>query len=776
MRTNKSKISAVISVFVLAVLFVTLTASVYASGDTVDYTKPSDEGVKELSSAYAVGKYLSEKGEELSNTEREFLDKFGTLKLKYSDIITTDKVTLDYDTASGILSVEAKEYSYTGQDGTIVWRPVYVSVGGADVSLSGGHASFSADPAAAAEGCTVFYEASVSFTALDINTVLNLYRDTAKYISDTEDYEKKLSAYNEYVRAKRLYDDAKAKYDKYLSDYARYLSDLEKYKIYEQEMKKYEADYKIYMDNLAVYEAYEAELEKYAEYLSDMELVRKHLAAVELVKVEMTDKRTLYGAVTGGTVDQVLENESLLTGTLDADAKVIAAAGDATERVRALMKGYYACKTEQDKYNYYIINYENFCDSFLELTQSLDKLYKYRKVRGTLIAEGKDKKYVILVAQLALVSNALIDGEIRDYDGKIAYTDTWTIEGKTIAQILEKSYHTDTDDSRPLEGGYPEKREKPTAPEGVTKPTLPTKPKTPVKPEAVTNPGEPPEERTAPNTPHTENAAAAAAYRSMSEEERSKLLAEYRKGGIEGREKCTSDYSLTLVTFVKRRLGAKEFKVEFLSETGETLFELFVEEGSAAVFNGTVPEKAEDEFYSYAFSGWRTDGGERVSLLSVKSDLRLYPFFEQAPKSYEVSFVIDGERVTETFAADTVPVCPVPVKKADEGDFMYEFVGWDKPISAVSCHVTYTAVFEKRYIVAYGEAGASLTDDGSTVICDARNCYTLDIEPIDISGLLDRIAGERALCIKTFRGTVYFSYTDVMKMHKAGTQIGRAHV
>ena len=174
----------------------------------------------------------------------------------------------------------------------------------------------------------------------------------------------------------------------------------------------------------------------YQKYLADMETVEKQLSAVELVKVKMTDGRTLYGAVMGGTVDEVLGNKSLLTGILDVDASVVDRAGAATERVRKLMQSYYELEEISDRYNYYVVNYESFVESFRELTVTLDALYRYPRVRGTLIAEEKDKKYIILVAQLALVTNALTDAPVKDINGNASYGENWKIESKTIRQIL----------------------------------------------------------------------------------------------------------------------------------------------------------------------------------------------------------------------------------------------------------------------------------------------------------------------------------------------------
>jgi hypothetical protein len=262
----KSKRAVIFITLLLSIFFAALSFGIYASGDSAAYVNPDEQMLEELKSSDIVQKYLSEAESALSAGEREFLDKFATLKLTYSDIITTDKVVLSYDDESGILNVKAEEYSYTGQGKALVWIPIQASVGGKEVTLIGGEGCISVEKSNLSDGCTVTYEAAVSFGAEDISGVVNLYHDTAKYIKDVLDYNEKNALYNEYLKARRLYDDAKAKYEKYIREYNEYLLDLSAYEKYEEDMKTYESEYTIYMDNLAVYDAYEAELEKYSNY------------------------------------------------------------------------------------------------------------------------------------------------------------------------------------------------------------------------------------------------------------------------------------------------------------------------------------------------------------------------------------------------------------------------------------------------------------------------------------------------------------------------------
>ncbi len=757
-------------VFALAVAF---SATVFAAdGDKYDNFHHGSESNVTLDAVDIVRAYIEELGEDLSKAEEDFLSEFATLEFTYSTTITTDKVDLAYDSAAGSLTVSAKEYTYGDSGNSFTWAPVSVTFLGREHELSLGSAVIEEVAASSlSEPLTVKYASTEKIERADIDAVVNLYRDTAKYIFDTAEYEKNTVLYEKYVREKRIYDDLYAKYEKYLAEYDEYLKDVAAYDKYKSDLKTYESDYAKYNQYLSDVDAYELAVKQYATFLENREIVKKQLAAVELVKVKMTDGRSLYDAVMGGTVDEVLENETVLTDVLNVDGKVVAMAGDATERVRALMVNYYAEKTEKDRYNYYIVNYDNFCESFLELTQSLDKLYRYKKVRGTLIAEKKDKKYIILVAQLALVTNALIDDELYDYDGNLAYNSSWKIEDKTIKTILEnKEYYTDEDGAAPLDTGYPEDMNEPVLPDEVACPTLPTEPDIPIEPDTVESPGEAPEEVALPDRPVLENPLAAAVLRLLDESEAGELSLAYSSGACPGERLVDEDYTPKLYTYVKRTYTAKTYNLEFFSESGDVLYTVTVEEGTAAVYEGLPQSKEEDEYYSYELDGWQTADGTRVALGSINSNAELYPCFKKAPKYYNVTWVVAGESVTQRMAADTIPECPIPLELPESASCYYEFAGWDTPIEPVGRNITYTAIFDEKHIVPYADRGATIYDDGVNVVCDASNHYTMDTEPLNISALLDRIGGRRSLTLKTVRGDIDFTFTDVISLQDSGAE------
>ena len=774
MQKNKNRIiaSAMLAAILLSALLLVFSFSAEAedvSFGTYDYSHSGSAVNVTVGTAEVLSQYLESVGEQLASHEREFLNRLGKLSVSYSSVISTDRVKFDY--SDGYLTVIAENYEYTGADGSVVYRPVSISAFESEFPISeGGVCSFEISAEEVSDfSCRVNYEADVEILSDVMTLALNLYHDVAKYVSEKSDFEECERLYKEYRIAKRVYDDAYREYADYLEKLGEYERDKAAYSEYEKALEQYGKDYNSYLEYLAELDRYERDMSAYEQYLSDMQTIKKQLSAIELVKVKMTDDRTLYGAVMGSTVDEVLGNETLLRGPLEVtDEYIIGRAGDATERVRALMTNYYSLGTEAERYNYYVVNYENFRDSFRELTATLDALYRYPRVRGTLIAEEKDKKYIILVAQLALVTNALTDGVVKDYYDKAAYGESWTIEGKTIKSILGGTYFEDTDSAAPLITGYPLPKNEPQEPSLVQKPTIPAEPKLPIEPTEVQHPGEPPAEVAAPTEPIAANSEVLRIEAELDSDYRVGLLEKFRDGECIRRSAPSESFCFKLDASVERTYSAQLLNVSFYGTDNSLIYSTRIEKGSSLSFEGIIPQKPTDEFGSYMFVGWKNSEGEPTSLLNVREDMSLYPNFEREPTYYNVTWIVDGKSCTERLVSDTVPVCPISTEKNDEGSYWFRFIGWDKPVISLCEDVTYVAVYEKCYTVSYSGGGATLADDGQTVTADAYGNFS---GRLDISRLLPKISGERDLVIKCVFGELAFSFADVIEMQRLGVAV-----
>ncbi len=138
-----------------------------------------------------------------------------------------------------------------------------------------------------------------------------------------------------------------------------------------------------------------------------------------------------------------------------------------------------------------------------------------------------------------------------------------------------------------------------------------------------------------------------------------------------------------------------------------------VEDGATPSYTGDEPTKAEDEQYTYTFTGW-TDGtntyGATDTLPAVTGDITYTATFDaipKAPATYRVTWNDwDGTELGYTEVEEgEAPESPYENLTRDEDDdFTYEFTGWTDgdsnfyalgaELPAVTADVTYTATFE----------------------------------------------------------------------------------
>ena len=781
MKMAKRRVLILIATVLVAVSVFGVLASA-ATNVVYDASVTGSKGNVYLSTSDILEKYLDE---ELTASERAFFDTvkqsgvLETVEIAYNEIINTNKAEVEY--SEGSLYVKAYKYEYIGAgDNSFVWIPESVTVGDETIPLvkSGDVyvAEIDCEEPKVDEELLFNYRADVEISESDLSAVLNLYRNSAEYIYNKTEYDA-------YVIEKKIYDGAKAKYDKYVSEKQEYDALRFEYDNYGNVLAQYEADLLKYQEYENAKKDYPDKLAAYNEYMLKYSKIEKQLNGVKLIDVPMTMDRTVYAAVMGGTVDQVLENESAIVAA-GADKDAVRLAGEATERVRSLMNGFKACATDAEKYAYYSSNYKNFCDSFLLLTQTLDALYT-RAVRAFLITNDKNEKYVILVAQLALITNALIDGEVKDYYGKVAYTSGWTFDGKTISQILEnKNYFTDDDTATPVP--LPAAVEKPEEPVEVEKPTYPKQPQEPIEPTAVQDPGDAPAIVNNPDESLKQNEILKI-YKGVGGEYKN-ILYNAAKGGELPEERSLTENVLTFVTQVKKTYLANTVKVTFESRDGDVLSVLDVDAKSPVVCEQKIPKSYVDVLgETRVFVGWgvkiESDNVDNVSVeleCGFDKDVVLEPLYE---KYCNIVWDIDGEIYTKLISVLEAPVCPIVPMREDNGDMYYEFIGWldefgvliGKDIPKLDRDAKYTAAFERKYIVEYqavagsGSFGAQITYEEDNVVCDATN--NPKNTHIDISKLIDRVVeNQSSLTIKTKKGIINFTFSDVLQLNDKGVK------
>ena len=108
--------------------------------------------------------------------------------------------------------------------------------------------------------------------------------------------------------------------------------------------------------------------------------------------------------------------------------------------------------------------------------------------------------------------------------------------------------------------------------------------------------------------------------------------------------------------------------------------------GTNPVYSGT-PTKASTLEFDFEFSGWTP------SLVSVTGNITYTAQFNEIQRSYNVTWVIEGESTVTSYLYGTMPTHSEPFKEDNE-QYWYSFDRWTPDIVAVADNATYTAVFE----------------------------------------------------------------------------------
>lgn len=760
-----------------------------------DYSRPG-YSAEIYNETFDAVEFLQEKlNVSVGTVEKEYLTEKSDFYLSYPKNIPSSYVTL-YPNGNQVF-VFAKAYSYTNSEGvSISWTPSKVSANGdSKVFAPASDGDYQAKFDFSVENASSFaveYSAVISISKEDVNReLLRAYSD-AQYLDYLEkrlEYEAALEIYNEYLSEKKIYDELYLEYTQYLSALQEYEVALIKHEEYLAAIQKYEADYVVYLESLKTAEELADEIQAYNEYLLKMEKINYRLSLVNDMKRSITPlKRSLFGAITGDAVDQVLQEQDILTGNVvDADKEVVEGAGEATHEIREFFDEYFSRDTDSAKYLYYQMNYAKLRDNIVKLFQCLDNLYENAFIRGVIESKERDEKFEILLAQLFFASNALSDESVYNYKGTAVYDANYRIETskgpKSPAHILGEvgDYYVDKNIAAPLadesypapvkkpnytpvpEPQKPEKVEKPAAPEAVAEPIAPTPVTEPIAPAAVENVNG--LEVKAPVDKNTLEG---------------RLLEAFRKGMISARhtKKLTKDYEIALGITVTKVHGASSVTVTYHDYNKNPIGDVTVEKGTFAEIED-VPEKAGDAQYSYVFDKWldapEDEGGAAVNLASVKTDMRVYPSFKRVTNKYSVTWQIDGTVIkSEMLEYGTVIEKWIPEKAGDLNKY-YVFSAWSPELAPVTENVIYNAVFEEKQTVPFLAEGA-ITKSGDTEISVMLNA-NLGTR-LDVSRLLEISSGKYSVkfCLPVGEAArtanesfaeFTVSYADVVAMKKA---------
>ncbi len=727
-------------------------------------------------------------GIELSEAERSYLAVYGGESISYSNMIPASYVVTAYDDESGMLTVYAREYEYYTSAGLEkIWTPKIATVGDISVPLALG----SGDKyVAEIEGVTedeatvldVYYTMSVTASAKTLNSLINKAFEDAPawaeydgYLEAREEYYAAFAAYEKYLVDKSVYDAKLEEYEAYLDELAEYEADLLVYTEYEAALAQYNTDYAKYLDYLDKLDKYDADMALYNKYLADLATVDYHLSILDGTIAASTPlNRSVRNAIMGQTVTQVLENRDIIANDISGvKPEVVDNAGTYTENLRVFYSEYESIKDKQEKYTYYVMNYQKIRDNFVGLFKCLDRLYESGYVREGIYRRGMTEKYEILLAQLYYTVMAISDDPVLNYDGTAYYGSAYKIDLKTPISILYGApYMKDLGDAAPLTGGYPTEVKKPNEVTKVDEPVKPNAVLRPVEPEVVYDPGDEPDVVVKPTVPVAVEPPITLADQYVLPDAVVSLVSAYKNGGICARDEVSQSEKITLEAVASKKIfGTREIAISFHDVEGALLDTVNVERGSYVEFSGALPTKAEDDSATYTFSGWQDSDGNPVDMRAVDCDgqtLNLYPSFNINYKLYEVTWIVEGKKTITKERLGVIPTAPFTPSKSDTGSFLYEFKGWNcdlTPVSTKSSENVYTALFESKFIVPF-------SNDSGAVITTDETGYTIDAtaspeNTFDLSNVIPRAAGKGGLVLRTKDYTAKFAYNEVLAMSTA---------
>ncbi len=139
------------------------------------------------------------------------------------------------------------------------------------------------------------------------------------------------------------------------------------------------------------------------------------------------------------------------------------------------------------------------------------------------------------------------------------------------------------------------------------------------------------------------------------------------------------------------------------SVNGAETTELYAD-GTLPAFKGNTDKPAEGNV-AYVFTGWDTE------LAPVSADVKYTAVYDSV-RNYVVTWVVNGVETKENYAEGTVPTFKGSTDRADEGDTVFYFNGWNTTPVAVTADVTYTAQYntKTRYTVTWSVDGKETTE------------------------------------------------------------------
>ncbi len=732
-----------------------VVADTSASLPSLDYSIPGRGGEITVSPSALYEKLFGTLPTPASSVR---LDSVSEFTLSYHNSIPDSIVSIYYYDDADTLIVTVPVYRYTATNGVLVeWVPASATLDGRTLPMTreGEHftVSFTGYTYTEDVDLNVHFTWSAEVPCEVLNAMQSLpYEEAKAALAAITDHENALKEHAEHVERYETWFEAQARHaaavaaqkaylielEQYKDDLSEYEKDAKAYEVYLDELKTYENEltvYNTYLEELGQFETYKDQLDaatrqhgQYLIFLGLMEPIEARLAIMESIYVPDANSRLMNMSIQGPTVDSVLNRRDELIAA-GCDRKEIEKAASATERLRPLLREYGELREAEYEneyvkkltlYRYYSEHYTALRDGFIDLYTSLKALYGNSLVVSNLKSENKLEKFQQFVGHLYVLRTALDDRE-----GGSRNEETWNMSRKKLREVVQEIHIVpDTNSADPTGTSLPAYVEDAVFPEEVKEPDRVSEPQ---KPAPVSAPEEKPKEPNPVTDPDTivvppEEAIPGPPPSAPVLNERQRALAdELRKGILTEPVPVTENKLLPLEATVSKTISREALTdsqrtVTFYGLGGEILYRKVVGYGESVTYEGPSTELSDTVSHYYEFRGWVLHDGSAAGLENITEDLSVYADYTITPRTYPITWVLDGETKTEELLFGAFPQSPFVTHKETDACYSYTFSGWDKELRAVDGPETYTASFRatpRRYSLTW-----SMHDRDHTVLCD----------------------------------------------------------
>ena len=154
---------------------------------------------------------------------------------------------------------------------------------------------------------------------------------------------------------------------------------------------------------------------------------------------------------------------------------------------------------------------------------------------------------------------------------------------------------------------------------------------------------------------------------------------------------------LLTISFLTNCNNSKTFTINWKNYDGSILKTDHVNEGTMPSYDGITPTKADDEQYTYTFTGWSPE------VHKADKDEDYIAKFSSTAKVYQITWKNYDDNVikTESVKAGEMPTPPSAPTRPSSIQYTYTFKGWFPEVHKADKNQEYKAVYDETLVKAH---------------------------------------------------------------------------